>query len=244
MVGAAGSANPAWLIGGTAILHLCRAPESSELFGRVPADIDLAIPKRSANAFPAFMEGQRYEPNESFNNLNGNRRLLFQDPVNDRQVDVFVGGFMMCHEVPLLERDPDVGQPTLPLAELLLMKLQIVELNRKDQLDILNILASNPVEDHDESAINGAVIGTLCAADWGLWRTVTMNLDRSQEAATAISASPDLHDRVRRRIDALSASIEAASKTRRWRMRARIGDRVRWYEEPEEVDKGITLRAD
>lgn len=233
---------PAWLVGGVAILHLCTAPESVQLFGRTPADIDLAIERSRSRDFQAFMERQGYEPNESFNNLNGNRRLLFQDRFNDRQVDVFVGSFSMCHEIPLLDRGPNPASPTLPLAELLLMKLQIVELNRKDQIDILNVFASFPVEDRDEAAINGAAIGSLCGSDWGLWRTVQMNLDRSREAADALSAGPKLRARIDQRIEALRDAIGAAGKTRRWKMRARVGDRVRWYEEPEEVDKGITLR--
>src|SRR5919202_6686859 len=105
----------------------------------------------------------------------GQERLLFFDRQHDRQVDVLVGTFRMSHEIRLGKR-LDMEPLTIPLAELLLTKLQIAEINEKDVLDALALLHDHPVEDADGDSVNGRRIAALCATDWGLWRTFTANL--------------------------------------------------------------------
>ena len=117
--------------------------------------------------------------------------MLFHDNEHGRQVDVFVGAFRMCHEIPLSDRVRP-GSDTVPLAELLLTKLQIIELNEKDIRDTVLLLHGHEVADQDDDAVNGARIAELCAADWGLWRTITANLrDRCARRAATRSAKPD-----------------------------------------------------
>jgi len=149
-------------------------------------------------------------------------------------VDVFVGSFRMCHAIPFGDRLKK-GEPTVPLAELLLTKLQIIELNEKDVRDTVLLLYGHEIADHDDDAVNGARIAELCAADWGLWRTITHNLKRCAELLGEYDLPDEDRDRVDRRLKQLIERIEAAPKSRGWKMRARIGDRKRWYELPEEV---------
>jgi hypothetical protein len=40
------------------------------------------------------------------------------------------------------------------------------------------------------------------------------------------------------RLAALKLGLEQAPKSMRWRMRDRVGERVQWYELPEEVRRG------
>jgi hypothetical protein len=220
------------LLGGVAVrLH---APDVPPALDRDYKDLDFAVPKgRSAHA-DKLLQASGYEPEASFNAMNGNERLLFHDREHGRQVDVFVGTFRMCHVIPFADRlDPD--QPTVPLAELLLTKLQIVELNEKDVRDTLLLFHGHAVADHDDDAVNGARIATLCAGDWGLWRTITTNLERCRE----LLGGYDLPDEDRRRISdrfgALLQRIDDEPKSRGWKLRARIGERKRWYDLPEEV---------
>jgi hypothetical protein len=147
-------------------------------------------------------------------------------------VDVFVGSFSMCHKVPLDGRI-EVDPVSIPLAELLLTKLQVVQLNEKDVRDALALLHDHDVGDADGETVNGARVAELCATDWGLWRTITQNL----AACRAFAGSVDVPDRetLDERFDALLGRIEDAPKSRAWRMRAKIGDRKRWYDLPEEV---------
>jgi hypothetical protein len=166
--------------------------------------------------------------------MNAGRRGLFRDLENGRQLDLFIGSFAMCHRLPIAER-LHVDEATVPLAELLLTKLQIVELNEKDLRDILSLLVDHEVGNHDEDTVNGEYVAKLCAEDWGLWRTCTLNIQKASTGIEGFALSGEERAVLARRLDALSGQIEQMPKSRRWKLRDRIGDRVRWYEEPEEV---------
>jgi hypothetical protein len=225
---------PLRLLGGVAIR--LRAPgELPPAFAREYADLDFVTKKKAARPASEFFRAEGYEPHVAFNALHGGERLLFFDNENDRQVDVFIGSFQMSHRIPLDER-LDVDPVSIPLGELLLTKLQIAQLNEKDVRDALALLQGHAVGDEDGETVNAGRIAALCAADWGLWRTITGNLD----ACCALAPGYDVPDRaeVEARVQALLNRIEAEPKTRSWKLRAKIGERKRWYELPEEVAGG------
>ena len=222
------------LLGGVAVrLH---APEVPAALEREYKDLDFAVPRGGGGAAGRLLAAAGYEPHVVFNAMNGKERLLFFDNDNGRQVDVFVGSFRMCHEIPLSERLAP-GERTVPLAELLLTKLQIVELNEKDIRDTVLLLHGHDVADHDQDAVNGARIAELCAADWGLWRTITANLERCGTDVDGYELPEHDRHRVRDRVRALLERIEQAPKGRAWKLRARVGERKRWYDLPEEVER-------
>jgi hypothetical protein len=225
---------PLRLIGGLAVRLHARDGIHPAL-ARAYKDIDVVTERGRGRQASELIEGLGYRPNREFNLANGHRRLLFYDVANERQLDVFVGSFEMCHVVPIAAR-LDVDPVTIPLAELLLTKLQVVELNEKDQRDILALLFHHDVGDEDGELVNGAHIARLCAADWGLWRTCRMNVERSRAALERYDLAPEQRELVRRRLDALWQRIEAEPKSTRWKLRDRVGDRKRWYEQPEEVE--------
>jgi hypothetical protein len=161
--------------------------------------------------------------------------MLFFDTDHDRQVDVFVGAFRMCHEIPLNER-LEAQDRTVPLAELLLTKLQIVELNEKDIRDTLLLVHGHEIADHDGAAINGRRIAELCAGDWGLWRTITANVENVLGHAAEYDVPQPDRDRIEIRLRDVLDRIENEPKSRGWKLRAKIGERKRWYELPEEVE--------
>ncbi|HUC56109.1 MAG TPA: hypothetical protein VMA95_01810 [Streptosporangiaceae bacterium] len=211
-------------LGGVAVC--LQAPEAQPRITRLVKDIDLAAVKGSHKAAIKVLLEAGYVADEMFNALRGSRRLLFGDPSNGRHLDVFVGEFAMCHDLPLTAR-LDLEELTVPREELLLSKLQIVQLTENDQGDIYNLLFHNEV---DASFIAG-----LCAGDWGLWRTCTMNLERSHGNLDSSALEPEERALVAGRLTALRARIDAEPKPVKWRMRDRVGDRVRWYNEPEET---------
>jgi len=225
---------PLRLLGGVAIR--LRAPgELLPAFRRTYADLDFVTARKGASRAAELFRNEGYEPHVAFNALHGKERLLFFDVDHDRQVDIFVGAFAMSHKIPLdarLEVDP----VSIPLAELLLTKLQIAQLNEKDIRDALALLECHPVGDADGEMVNAGRIAALCAADWGLWRTITGNLD----TCCALAPGYDVPNRaeVEARLQELLHRIEAEPKTRSWKLRAKIGERKRWYELPEEVAGG------
>ena len=201
---------------------------------RAPQDIDLIARDRSQPEVIALLTDRGYRADEAFNRLEGRHRLLFHDDEHGRQVDVFVGAFEMCHALPLDER-LEVDEATLPLAELALTKLQIVELNEKDRTDLYALLAAHEVGVTDGPCLNARRVADLCAADWGLWRTCMMNLARLRDGLPGAPLDGTLAAIIGARVGALERAIEGAPKSRRWRLRARVGDRVRWYKTPDEV---------
>ncbi len=227
---------PLRLLGGVAI-RLRSPPGFPQPFDRSYADLDFVTGPRSAGATTRLLRGEGYDPHVAFNALHGNERLLFFDDQHGRQVDVFVGSFRMSHRIPLAGRI-ELEPGTLPLAALLLTKLQIAELNEKDVRDALALLHGHDVRDEDGEVLNAARVARLCASDWGLWRTITGNLEASRDLLGRYDLAPGERDRIAERIAALLARIESEPKSRGWRIRARVGERKRWYEVPEEVAGG------
>lgn len=220
------------LLGGVAVF--LQAPDSRPLLGRDIRDIDLVTPRGNKREVAQLFRSLGYVEDEQFNAFHGAHRQIYVDLENQRKVDVFVGTFSMCHEIPIaarLDRDP----LTVPLAELLLTKLQIVELNERDERDIYNLCYHHEV---GERGIEAELIAELCARDWGLWRTCRGTLDRCRADLGGYALGEREREVIADRLGSLWERIEAEPKTSKWRWRARVGERVRWYEEPEEEAPG------
>ena len=223
---------PIRLLGGLAVyFHSERIPAPLR---RLYGDIDVATTKGAGRSASELLSSLGYEPSREFNALNGSRRMLFHDMQNERKLDVFVETFELCHTIPITGRLA-LDEHTIPLAELLLTKLQVVELTDKDLLDIVTLLYQHDVGPHDDDVINSDFIAGLTADDWGLWRTVRLNVERVHDQVGSLPLDADARDRVIARANALWERVEQEPKSRKWRLRDRVGDRKRWYELPDEV---------
>lgn len=219
------------LLGGAAVY--LQAPTEGPLLPRAIKDIDIATRRGTRSAVTEVLVGAGYVPDKMFNVLHGARRLLFYDEGNLRKLDVFVGEFSMCHQVPIAAR-LDRETLTIPLAELLLTKLQIVELTDRDERDIYNLLYHHPLSNGEGTGIEADYIARLCARDWGLWRTVRATVERCRADVEKYGLDAAAVDVIVDRLTRLWQRIDAEPKTSMWRVRNRVGDRVRWYDEPEE----------
>jgi len=225
------------LIGGLAIKF--HSPSATHrALQRAYPDIDLVVPKHDKGKLDAFFASAGYLPEKNFNLLNGDRRQIFYDAETGRRIDVFVGDFEMCHKLPMRDR-LDAHPVTVPLAELFLSKTQIVELNRKDALDIISLLLDNEVGYSDENQINIDRITRLCIKDWGLYKTLTITLSKVE--TILVDSNPGLDSeqmqRVLSRINAIRRLLDRANKPILWKVRDRVGTRIRWYTEVEEVNR-------
>jgi hypothetical protein len=229
------------LMGGLAFHARC--PDWTARIERERRDIDLATRGKDRKALVALMEANGYVGDRQFNALYGHKQLYFVDPARGRPVDVIIDRLEMCHRFEFADRlglDP----PTIPLAEMLLSKLQIARINRKDILDALALLSEYPIGPGDDGTINVDRIVGLTSTDWGWWRTFTGNLDKLRLFHNTEIQPGELDFRRPARFDipaqlaALRAAIDAAPKSTRWKLRAQVGERVQWFEEPEEVGHG------
>jgi len=217
-------------------------------------DLDFVTVARDRAAFFGLLEAQGYTPDRQHNALFGRRQGYFVDVPRNRPVDVLVDTLEMCHRLEFGQRLA-LSIPTLPLADLLLTKLQVVKINRKDVLDALVLLAEHPLgpndgvpdSTHGRGTISVPRIVHVTANDWGWWRTVTGNLDKLAQFLATDLRDDDLDvsggravrfDPVEQ-VRTLRDAIEAAPKSARWRLRARVGDRVPWYNEPEEMGHAL-----
>jgi hypothetical protein len=226
------------LLGGLAVR--VRSPEwrYRPTHGR---DIDLAARSGDRARLSSFVQEQGYRPDRHYNALYGRKQLYFYDDARRRALDVLVDRLEMCHVLPFTSR-LTVDPTTLPLAELALSKLQIVQITRKDLLDLAVLLADHPLGDTDGAAVNAARIVELTSHDWGWWRTVIGNLERLERFIVHETAPGELdfgrpprHDSIIQ-LRSLRERVERAPKSRAWRVRALVGERIRWYDLPEETE--------
>jgi hypothetical protein len=221
---------PVKLVGGAAInLHSPSARRAP--LKRKYGDLDFVASSKQQASVQKLFESLGYEGDRRFNTLNGHQRLLYLEGVNGRQIDVFIDRMKMCHVIELANRLGHEG-PTLTPADLLLSKLQVYEVNMKDLVDTAALLLDHPIADHDDDAINGAYLARLTSDDWGLHRTLQLNSGRVRDAARLLEVDNGL---INQRLDELWSQIDAQPKSLRWKVRARVGDRVSWYQLPEEV---------
>lgn len=231
---AAATAIPVRLLGGVAIwIRSCGAARAA--LGRDYPDIDVVAHKRQSRDLRRVLESSGFLPERVFNATHGARRLLYHSPNDSWHVDVFLDIFEMSHTLDLgsrLETEP----VTLPAADLLLTKLQIAEINRKDLSDVAMLLWDHePAAGDGPGQVSMTRLATVCGDDWGLYTTVTDNLSRATPLLAELPLGGADRARVAGRIEAIGHALEAAPKTMGWRMRAKVGRRVRWYEVPEEV---------
>lgn len=237
LVAAVGArSRPIRVLGSIGVALHC--PDSRTLlssFERTYADIDMAAYGRDAREIGAALGALGYLEDREVFIVSEGRRAIYDKPAGPIHLDVFYDQLEFCHIIPLTDR-LEADTPTIPLAELLLSKLQIVRLNEKDVVDAILLLLDHPLGRGDADTIDVDRIAALCAEEWGLWRTLTMNLEKVQAlAATYPQLQPEQRSQVSSAAAALKRSIDAIPKSFSWRMRARVGDRRQWWTDVDEV---------
>ena len=221
------------LLGGLAVRVVC--PDYPPRLRR-DQDIDLICLSKQRKNAAAYLERTGCQPDRRFNNLNGDRQMYFNAP-SGRPIDVMVDRLTMCHTLdfrPSFHRLPH----TVDVVDMLLSKLQIVELNAKDARDIVQLLSCMPIGPAGAApGIDSERFCQVLGADWGWWRTVTGNLDKLPGliAANPTLAQPGMPFDPVSQAARLRQLADDAPKTMKWKVRASIGEKARWYELPEEV---------
>ena len=218
------------LLGGVAVWWHCPSAHTPPL-ARSYGDADFTGGAREGKRITAFMEEHGYEPVKMFNALHGASRLNFQDAGRDRPVDVLLDRFVMAHELDLRESVSADGL-TIALADLLITKLQVVSINEKDVRDLTALLVDHGFARDD---IDLARVLGVTRNDWGLEHTMHRSLATLGEMVGGFGLAPGQVHAVTERIAELEAALNAATKSAKWKMRARVGERIKWYEEPEEA---------
>jgi hypothetical protein len=232
--GAAEGGHRLKILGGLGVRVLCPDFPPRQRAGQ---DIDFACLGKNRRKLADHLESLGCQPDKRFNNLNGDRQMYFNAP-SGRPIDVMVDRLSMCHVLDF-RSSFNSASPTLDPADLLLSKLQIVELNAKDAHDIVHLLSGVRVgPDNARPYIDTDRFASVLSGDWGWWRTVTGSLAK---LPGLLAEQPGLAPPYPRfdpltQAKQLAEVAESVPKGIKWKTRAKVGDRVRWYELPEEVD--------
>ncbi len=218
------------------LAYRIHCPANLQLFEameRALTDIDFSADRRQSREIKKFLVQRGYEEDQRMTASTEGMRYYFEDPNNGLGVDVFYNELFFCHKIPLRDR-LDLDSPTITTCDLLLEKMQIVELNLKDVKDTLVLMLEHPVVEKPTSPeeIDGGYIADLLSGDWGFYYTVNMNLDRVERFIPDFDVlSAEQGDLILSRINDLRKLIEDAPKSRKWKLRAKVGTKKQWYQD-------------
>lgn len=223
------------LFGGVAVKYHCPSATHRSLQRSYP-DLDFFGRGKQGREIRKLFTDLGYEPNQRFNALHGATRLIFEDAKNQRIVDIFLDVFKMCHTLHLGDR-LTLDDHTIPISDLLLTKLQVVEINEKDIRDLIAILRDHDVVERiaagDKEVIDAGYISALCADEWGLCKTISLTLKKILAFLPNYKLEPEANQILEERVNKLLHAIETAPKSFKWKVRDKVGEKKRWYDLPE-----------
>jgi hypothetical protein len=209
-------------------------------------DLDLAAYGKQRGEIHKVFRELGFEPDTMVNGMFGHKRLIYYHPKGKYHVDVFLNKLEFSHDVEFGEK-PGSGRleldyPTISPADIVLEKLQIHDINRKDLIDLISVFVAHDVqEQYGKDVIDGGYISKILTDDWGFWYDATTNLRKTREVLETVTKEGKLtgeqSDTVSRRMDQLLKIIDAAPKTRNWEKREKAGTKKSWYREVEEVTR-------
>jgi hypothetical protein len=222
------------LMGATAIMIHC--PKYRHLFatlGRSLTDLDFITYGKFRGKLEKFFVQMGYRPDKRTSYYFGESRHKYYDDPNNRVVDVFFDKLAFCHTIDFDGR-LELEKPTITLTDLLLEKMQIVEINHKDIKDTIIMLREHEVHESGKESIDSNYIAKLLASDWGFFYTFTTNLGKVKSFLEEFTALTD-EDRadVGSKVDTLLKRVEDEPKSIKWNLRGKMGTRTKWYTEVE-----------
>jgi hypothetical protein len=233
-------------------LHVPACIEAFHALGRIRegaplfTDLDLAGYAKQSRGISGLFERLRFKPDQIINGFFGDRRLVYYEPEGKFHVDIFLNQLEFSHTVDFGDRPGrgrlELDRPTIALADVVLEKLQIHEIARKDLVDLIILFLGHEVGPNgppDRETIEMGYIAALLADDWGFWYESVQNLAKTRALLGSLTGpghlTTDQAQRVEGRISRLEAVLQNAPKSKRWTRRARTGPAKPWYREVEEV---------
>jgi hypothetical protein len=250
IVAEAGRAGVTLRVVGSAGIRLhCPGPGPvMDRLGRPAKDIDFVVPQQHRKGMRRLLEARGYVTDRDLLIAMEGTRYSFTHPGHGTEIDVFVERLAFCHTIEVRDR-LDVHPVTIPLEELLLQKVQIIEMTTTDVIDTSVLLATHEVapevapasgdtETVDTEMVDAGRIARLLARDWGFHHTATRNLRQVRDAAggAVTDLGPDTNGKIRDRAGQLLDAIDAEPKNLAWRMRDRIGERKQWWQDVDDKE--------
>ncbi|MGB9693617.1 MAG: hypothetical protein ACPLYF_02115 [Fervidobacterium sp.] len=205
--------------------------------GRFLSDLDFATYHSHIIGVERIFAKLGFMQDERVKVLHGNQRRIFDHLETGWHADVFVDRLSFCHDIDFHGR-LEVDFPTIPLAELLLEKLQIVNFELKDAIDSVVLVREHDIGENDNETINCKVIARICSSDWGFWNTIQLNLEKIRHFTeeSKILKPVDKEDIIKK-VGFLKRVIDEEPKTVGWKLRAKVGEKKKWYKDVEDIER-------
>jgi hypothetical protein len=244
------------ILGSLAIFaHSAHNPDAISLFhalGRVSVgtplftDLDLMGYAKQGRAISGVLEKMGFKPDNMVNGFFGDRRLIYYEGSGKFHVDIFLDKLEFSHDVEFGKKPGDgrleMDYPTITLSDIVLEKLQIHKIARKDLVDLMILFLGHdvkPVTNGEKDAVDAGYISNLLADDWGFWYDATQNLLKTRQLmgtfVTEGRMKPERASRIEARVGALEAALRSVPKGRHWEKRAKVGTAKPWFREVEDV---------
>jgi hypothetical protein len=224
------------------VAYRIQCPNNIHLFddmARELTDVDFAAEKKQNREIREFMIGEGYQPEEGVYVASEGARHVYVHPQTGLNVDVFADELYFCHRIPFKGR-LELDTPTHSTPDLLLEKMQIVEINLKDIKDTLVLMLEHPLgtKVDGNKHIDSDYIGSIMSNDWGFYHSFTTNLRKVTDYISEFPAiTEEQASTIRANVADLLKRIEDAPKTMKWKLRAKVGTRTRWYQEVTEKSR-------
>jgi hypothetical protein len=216
-------------------VHCPRYNSLTVKLNRVLSDIDLAAYGSEKNQIDKLMREFGYTDQPMVSALFGHKRMIWDNKSNGMHVDIFFDRLEMNHTIPFLNR-LELEDFTIPLSDMLLEKMQIVQINEKDIVDSIMLLLEHDVGNFGPETIDAQYFARALSNEWGFYYTASTNLRKIQDRlATFAELTEEDRARVSSRIDTLLKITEDEPKTLAWKIRARVGARSKWYSDVDSV---------
>jgi hypothetical protein len=217
------------MLGALAFRYQC--PKNTahfEALERRITDIDFAASIRDRDQLLSFFKKQDYVVDENALVIGGGYRYIFENLRKQKHIDVFFDQLEMCHTVVFKDR-LNINSYTISLPDLLLEKMQIVEISRKDFKDTAVLLLEHEIG-QDDTKINVGYIGKIMSDDWGFFHTFSTNLNKLKDMVYEFSNfNKSEKEIILQRIEEILESVNNSEKSLKWKLRARIGTKLKWY---------------
>ncbi|MCF8069801.1 MAG: hypothetical protein K9L30_14570 [Desulfobacterales bacterium] len=226
---------PLRLVGAISVILHC--PKYAELYqnlSRVVTDIDFMSYGKYNSRLPLFFQKLGYEPEVRHMAYYGKNRHIYSHKNSGIIVDVFFDKLEMCHTIDFRGR-LKLDYPTIPLSNILLTKLQIIEINEKDLKDLAILFLEHEIGKNSKDKIDDKYIAEILSSDWGFYYTATNNLIKVKNKLNSFKVLKDVdHKIIIKRIDQLITSVETKQKKLSWKIRSIVGNKIKWYNDIEE----------
>lgn len=205
-----------------------------DIFGidRPVKDIDIIVPRSSMITAMDVLSIDGWKMNGRNQRINSGILVCAIDNTSGTRLDMYADPVILNQTLYFGQR-LRILEKTLTPVDLLISKLQIVNITDRDLDDICALAGGCQVAAVDSpSTLNAERLKIICSNSWALQYTSIGNLDAAERrAGTHRDIQEERLARILQNVSLLRNICTDCPKSWTWRLRAKIGPLLPWYEQ-------------